>query len=163
MPSSFWTRRINFLHQACNTWTSSLAWAAPPLATLLILSPSAYSQTPIEASAPSRNLAAERQIDGAGRPGKRPDRDRPLRRLRPKRSFQNICERLDALNSDGIVCDLSSKGITSLNSDDFHGLSNLEYLYLNNNNLSSFPENIFDRLSDLNTLSLTNNDLKNLP
>ncbi|TGG93125.1 MAG: leucine-rich repeat domain-containing protein, partial [Aphanocapsa feldmannii 277cV] len=46
---------------------------------------------------------------------------------------QNICERENALNSDGTVCDLSNKVITSLSSGDFDGLSNLQYLDLSFN------------------------------
>ncbi|TGG80869.1 MAG: leucine-rich repeat domain-containing protein, partial [Aphanocapsa feldmannii 288cV] len=154
MPSFSWIRHINLPRQT--VWTSSLAWAAPTLAALSILSPSAYSQTPIEASAPSRNLAAERQIDAAGQAGTgaRPggqglDRDRPLRKPRRKRSTQNICERLDALSPNGIICNLSSKGLTTLKSRDFDRLSNLRILRLNGNDLSSLPEDIFAGLSNL--------------
>ncbi|TGG93091.1 MAG: hypothetical protein ERJ67_04885, partial [Aphanocapsa feldmannii 277cV] len=114
-----WIRHINLPQQA--SWKSSLAWAAPTLAALLILSPSAHSQT------------------------------------------QNICERLNALSSNGKTCNLSSKGITSLSSGDFDGLSNLRFLHLYNNNLSSLPEDIFAGLSKLNTLWLYSNELSSLP
>ena len=78
-------------------------------------------------------------------------------------NVQNICERMDALNSNGTICRLFSKGITSLNSGDFDGLSNLKDLYLNRNDLSSLPEDIFDGLSNLEALYLTRNDLSSLP
>ena len=119
MPSFSLRYHINLPHQT--SWTSSLAWAAPTLAALLILSPSAHSQT------------------------------------------QNICERENALSSDGTHCNLSHKGITSLSSDDFDGLSNLKTLGLHDNNLSRLPEDIFDGLSNLQELSLYNNDLSSLP
>ena len=78
-------------------------------------------------------------------------------------TFQNICERMDALNSNGTICRLFSKGITSLSSNDFDGLSNLDRLYLNNNNLNSLPEDVFAGLSNLQMLTLNNNNLSNLP
>ena len=78
-------------------------------------------------------------------------------------NVQNICERMDALNSNGKTCNLSSKEITSLNSGDFDGLSNLQKLYLNKNKLSSLPEDVFDGLSKLRNLRLDNNDLSSLP
>ena len=164
MPYFSWIRHINLPRQTF--WTSSLAWAAPTLAALSILSPSAYSQTPIEASAPSRNLAADRQIDGARRPGRPPIPARPWRKTdKPwrKSSFQNICERMDELKFSGRVCNLSSKEITSLSSGDFDGLSDLLILYLNKNDLSSLPEDIFAGLSNLRRLYLGKNDLSSLP
>ncbi|TGG92121.1 MAG: leucine-rich repeat domain-containing protein [Aphanocapsa feldmannii 277cV] len=68
--------------------------------------------------------------------------------------IQNICERLDALSSNRKICNLSSKGITSLSSGDFDGLSNLKQLWLNKNDLSSLPEDIFAGLSNLRVLYL---------
>ncbi|TGG80841.1 MAG: leucine-rich repeat domain-containing protein, partial [Aphanocapsa feldmannii 288cV] len=78
-------------------------------------------------------------------------------------NVQNICERMDALSSNGKTCNLSSKKITSLNSGDFDGLSNLQKLYLNNNKLSGLPEDVFNGLSKLRNLRLSNNDLSSLP
>ena len=76
---------------------------------------------------------------------------------------QNICERMNALSSDGIICDLSFKGITSLSSSDFNDLSKLQYLNLSENELSSLPEDIFNGLSNLEKLDLTYNGLRSLP
>ncbi|MYA91657.1 MAG: leucine-rich repeat domain-containing protein, partial [Synechococcus sp. SB0663_bin_10] len=76
---------------------------------------------------------------------------------------QNICERLGALKHSGAVCNLADKGLTSLSSGDFDGLSNLQALHLSNNDLSSLPEDIFDGLSSLQLLYLDNNDLTSLP
>ncbi|TGG91608.1 MAG: hypothetical protein ERJ67_07780, partial [Aphanocapsa feldmannii 277cV] len=78
-------------------------------------------------------------------------------------NIQNICEYMDALNSDGTFCDLDSKKITSLNSGNFNGLSNLETLWLGANDLRSLPEDIFAGLSSLKTLSLRFANLSSLP
>ncbi|TGG94441.1 MAG: leucine-rich repeat domain-containing protein, partial [Aphanocapsa feldmannii 277cV] len=78
-------------------------------------------------------------------------------------NVKNICERMDALNSNGLTCNISSKGITSFSSGDFDGLSDLRYLYMSNNALSSLPEDIFDGLSDLRYLYMSNNALSSLP
>ncbi|MYG47485.1 MAG: leucine-rich repeat protein [Synechococcus sp. SB0675_bin_6] len=76
---------------------------------------------------------------------------------------KNICERYSVLSDDGILCNLERKGITSLRSSDFAGLSNLQHLYLDGNNLSSLPEDIFDGLPNLWDLYLNDNDLVSLP
>ncbi|KKZ15076.1 MAG: hypothetical protein TH68_02375, partial [Candidatus Synechococcus spongiarum 142] len=69
----------------------------------------------------------------------------------------NICERYDALNADETVCNLYSKGISSLSSNDFAGLPDLKTLSLKRNELSSLPENIFAGLPNLETLYLDEN------
>ena len=53
--------------------------------------------------------------------------------------------------------DLSSKSITSLQSDDFAGLLSLSTLDLSNNQLSSLPAGIFDGLSTLTSVDLSGN------
>ena len=58
---------------------------------------------------------------------------------------------------------LSEKGITTLKSGDFSGLSNLQWLILDNNELSALPEDIFDNLTGLQRLHLYNNELSRLP
>ena len=58
---------------------------------------------------------------------------------------------------------LSEKGITTLKSGDFSGLSNLQWLILDNNELSALPEGIFDNLTGLQRLHLYNNELSRLP
>ncbi|TGG93013.1 MAG: autotransporter domain-containing protein, partial [Aphanocapsa feldmannii 277cV] len=78
-------------------------------------------------------------------------------------NVKNICERMDALNSDETFCDLSAKGITSLSSGDFDGLSALVTLDLRENSLSSLPEDIFAGLPALVNLDLKNNNLSSLP
>ena len=67
---------------------------------------------------------------------------------------QNICERLDALNDAGTVCDLSGKGIKSLKAGDFNGLSKVRILHLHNNALTTLPDNVFSGLSSLEQLYL---------
>ena len=59
--------------------------------------------------------------------------------------------------------DLRDKGITSLKTRDFHGLTALTGLNLRDNDLSSLPSDIFDGLTELTSLSLGNNDLTALP
>ena len=59
--------------------------------------------------------------------------------------------------------DLSNKGIASLQSGDFDGLTALTTLTLDNNDLESLPEGVFDGLTALTTLTLDNNDLESLP
>ena len=58
---------------------------------------------------------------------------------------------------------LGQKGISSLKSGDFWGLSNLKTLRLDWNSLTSIPENIFAGLSNLEELSLGLNSLSTLP
>ena len=75
----------------------------------------------------------------------------------------NICQRFNALSSDGTACNLSNRGIKSLRSGDFNGLSNLEDLDLYSNKLSNLPANIFAGLSNLQNLDLHSNNLSSLP
>ena len=56
-----------------------------------------------------------------------------------------------------------SPKITALKADDFDGLSSLEELYLDNNDLSNLPEDIFNGLSSLEILHLHQNGLSSLP
>ncbi|HBP53833.1 MAG TPA: hypothetical protein DD643_05585, partial [Synechococcus sp. UBA8638] len=67
---------------------------------------------------------------------------------------QNICQRLDALNSDGTICDLSGKNLSSLSPADFNGLSKVRSLYLNNNAFTTLPDNVFAGLPNLEGLYL---------
>ena len=98
---------------------------------------------------------------------------------------QGICDRtstvqteiLNRIEVSGLTCgavtpaqlssinrlDLSRKGITSLDEDDFDGLSALARLDLNDNSLTTLPGNIFDGLSKLQNLYLDYNDLTALP
>ena len=59
--------------------------------------------------------------------------------------------------------DLSSDGITSLESGDFAGLTMLQTLNLSVNGLTTLDENIFSSLGNLQNLSLNNNTLTALP
>ena len=59
--------------------------------------------------------------------------------------------------------DLNDKSITSLQADDFSGLSSLEALYLGDNQLTSLPEKLFAGLSSLKDLYLHTNRLTSLP
>ena len=79
------------------------------------------------------------------------------------RKIQNICERRSGLNNDETKCYLGDQEIPSLSSDDFHGLSSLQELHLQNNTLSSLPEDVFHGLSSLQELYLKGNTLSNLP
>ena len=58
--------------------------------------------------------------------------------------------------------DLSSRGIFSLQDNDFVGLGNLETLNLDNNAVSSLPSNVFSDLSALRVLNLDRNRLTSL-
>ena len=55
--------------------------------------------------------------------------------------------------------DLSSGSLSELPANIFAGLTSLEILRLNNNNLVTLPPNIFAGLTNLQTLLLNNNDL----
>ena len=85
---------------------------------------------------------------------------------------------LNAVSGDaGGRLRLNNKGLTSLKSGDFADLtnSNLQRIYLNNNQLTSLPEDIFDstppgtpdgdrrRLTNLRTINLSKNWLTELP
>ena len=58
---------------------------------------------------------------------------------------------------------LSEKGITTLKSGDFSGMSNLQLLHLADNELSALPDGIFDDLTSLQSLYLYSNRLSELP
>ena len=78
-----------------------------------------------------------------------------------------ILEQIDDVSACGLVtvADLSSvttlslnnSGITSLQADDFSGLSGLEILRLRDNDLSALPAGVFSGLSNLNRLDLRGN------
>ena len=59
--------------------------------------------------------------------------------------------------------DISEASITSLQNEDFTGLTGLRTLNLSQNSLSSLPEDIFDGLSSLRTLDLSDNSVSSLP
>ena len=58
---------------------------------------------------------------------------------------------------------LGNKGITSLKSGDFDGLTALTILYMGVNGLTALPSGIFDELTALKTLNLERNGLTALP
>ena len=58
---------------------------------------------------------------------------------------------------------LKEKGITTLKSGDFSGLSNLQLLHLADNELRALPDGIFDNLTSLQSLYLYSNRLSELP
>ena len=58
---------------------------------------------------------------------------------------------------------LNAKGIETLQSSDFQGLSGLERLYLESNSLETLPAGMFDGLTSLTELYLLRNDLDSLP
>ena len=59
--------------------------------------------------------------------------------------------------------DISEASITSLQNEDFTGLTGLRTLNLSQNSLSSLPSDVFDGVSSLRTLNLSDNSLSNLP
>ena len=75
------------------------------------------------------------------------------------------CEDVTSSHLSGITgtLTLSGRNLTSLQENDFDGLSKLNFLWLNDNSLSSVHEDIFEGLSSLNVLSLSNNSLSSLP
>ena len=58
---------------------------------------------------------------------------------------------------------LNAQSLSSLQSDDFDGLSGLEVLNLDNNALTALPEDLFDGLTSLDELNLEDNSLTSLP
>ena len=58
---------------------------------------------------------------------------------------------------------LKEKGITTLKSGDFSGLSNLQHLNLADNELRAIPDGIFDNLTSLQILYLYSNRVSELP
>ncbi len=74
------------------------------------------------------------------------------------------CHSVTAEQLAGITSlDLSSESLTSLLSDDFDGLTDLESLFLNDNSLAALPEDVFDGLTKLERLNLHKNSLTALP
>ena len=145
MLSFSWTRHINFSYQTFKDWTSSLAWAAPTLAALFILSPDAYSQT--------QNICERMdELKFSGR----------VCNLSSKEITSLSSGDFDGL-SDLLILYLNKNDLSSLPEDIFAGLSNLRRLYLGKNDLSSLPEDIFAGLSNLQRLYLNDNDLSSLP
>ena len=57
---------------------------------------------------------------------------------------------------------LNNKGITSLQADDFSGLSSVAGLNLASNSLTSLPANVFGGLSSVTSIQLNNNQLTSL-
>ena len=53
--------------------------------------------------------------------------------------------------------------LVEIKSKDFHGMQNLELLYLNNNNLKSVPLDAFASLTKLIHISLDSNQIEELP
>ena len=89
-------------------------------------------------------------------------RTRILRKL----IFSGItnCANVTSSHLGGITgaLDLSRESLTSLQENDFDGLSSLEILYLHNNSLSSLGRDIFDGLTALKELWLRENSLSSL-
>ena len=74
------------------------------------------------------------------------------------------CAAVTGMDLSGIIrLALSEKGITTLKSGDFSGLSNLQHLNLADNELSALPDGIFDNLTGLESLYLYSNRLSELP
>ena len=61
------------------------------------------------------------------------------------------------------ILDLSNQNITALLANDFTGLSNLQNLWLYENDLRTLPADVFTDLSSLRTLSLYRNKFRTLP
>ena len=74
------------------------------------------------------------------------------------------CESIDSvvLAEFTGTLDLSSTGITALQSKDFSGLVNVEELILSDNALQTLPEGVFAGLGALETLNLSDNQLQAL-
>ena len=92
----------------------------------------------------------------------------------------NICDRTpqvrdailkEASTDDCAAVDLTgvykllvnNKALTSLEAEDFDGLTKVRGLVLNDNQLTTLPEGLFDGLSSLRTLELRHNQLTTLP
>ena len=74
------------------------------------------------------------------------------------------CAAVTGMDLSGIIrLAFSEKGITTLKSGDFSGLSNLQHLNLADNELSALPDGIFDNLTGLESLYLYSNRLSELP
>ena len=76
-----------------------------------------------------------------------------------KLSDVSECANVTYTHLGGITGDLtlSNQSISALKAGDFQGLSGLEQLYLNINNLSDLPDSIFEGLESLDTLWLNFN------
>ena len=85
-----------------------------------------------------------------------------------------IMEKLDTVHCDGLysqeLADLTILGIgtrrnpsTSLQAGDFAGLTGLQELWLNENQLTTLPAGVFDGLTNLSMLHLNGNQLTALP
>ena len=73
------------------------------------------------------------------------------------------CEQMTDQDLQAIIAlDLSEKSVEELKANDFSGLTSLQRLYLDRNNLASLPEGIFSGLTSLQSLSLNGNSLGNL-
>ena len=78
--------------------------------------------------------------------------------------MEEVNERIKlAIATGGVTLTLSHLELTNLSENIFSSLTNLQYLYLDNNNLTSLPENIFASLTNLQYLYLDNNKLTSLP
>ena len=75
------------------------------------------------------------------------------------------CERVTASDLSGLTGGLvlSNAGITTLQAQDFSGLTSLQSILLSENALSSFPANVFKGLTQLHTLHMSGNALSALP
>ncbi|MCY3604843.1 MAG: leucine-rich repeat domain-containing protein [Gammaproteobacteria bacterium] len=62
-----------------------------------------------------------------------------------------------------VTLDLRDKGLVSLKPGDLAGLSGLQTLYLNRNEITELPEQIFDGLTSLQSLNLSDNELTSVP
>ncbi len=90
---------------------------------------------------------------------------------RTKKVVEAILDALGSHNCDQVTTNqlasitgrLSLNGITSLQTNDFAGLSGLQSLHLDNNQLTNLPAGIFEDLVNLNTLDLSDNQISALP
>ena len=104
--------------------------------------------------------------------------------LTPARSTHGVCSRTDEVEAAIVAAvsgvsdcgdittthleniaalDLFNKGIASLQSGDFDGLTALTTLNLSSNSLESLPADVFDDPTALTTLNLSSNSLESLP
>ena len=74
------------------------------------------------------------------------------------------CAEVTARDLAGIdILHLQRANIAELRSGDFKGLTNLRWLYLSNNRLSSLPPDLFSESSKINILDLNNNEFSEVP
>ena len=79
-------------------------------------------------------------------------------------AFGKPCGKIDGGDLSGLrLLDLGEKGITSLKPGDFHGMYNLDSLWLDGNRLTKLPKGMFRDLWLIDTLSLDRNPLGTLP